>query len=290
MNAKKRYLTSELIQYLNKKASDPIWGMGVLAAFRKNWYSIIAVSPRNLIHFYGNEDTGWEHIQSRHSYYSEKMYFGKGATGDPSKFTSKSIPIYDFVNVADDIYMQGVVDEKEHPDAMLFVKYVGQSTRYTDSTGVPKDFVLILYRGTKIVHSLFPKKHLESGILKRNLPDLARGKNLIQGCWHPASHTFTVTLPYLNENGIVRYIIIIPVNLTEDSCIAHLQVNWPSGRPYYCIYKLMQLVNSITSQHVNANSIELTRFMNGLTIADFSHIEEVIERTEGRLFNSEEGS
>ena len=88
-----------MIEHIQQRAKDPIWKMGVLAAFTKNWFDIIAVSPLNLIHFLGNPDTGWNHINTRHNFYSGTNYFGYGQIGNPSKFTRTSIPINDYVKI-----------------------------------------------------------------------------------------------------------------------------------------------------------------------------------------------
>lgn len=122
MVLKKNYLTKELIEYVNAKAREPIWRMGVLAAMTSNWYDVRSVSPLGLIHLHGNADTGWEHILNRHSYYSFTNHFGKGAQGNPSKFTGSSIPISDFVKIADDVFGHGEIDTKEHSDGELFCK------------------------------------------------------------------------------------------------------------------------------------------------------------------------
>lgn len=101
-----------------------------------NWVSVIKVSyPTRLIHFNGNSDTGWQHILDRHNLYSDHNYFGVGAIGNPSKFNGNVVPIIDFVSVADDVFLNGIKDEKLHPDIVLFDKYKGKSSRYTNSNG-----------------------------------------------------------------------------------------------------------------------------------------------------------
>lgn len=91
--------------------------MGILAAMRKEWYGIMRVSSSGLIHIHGNGDTGWAHIISRHSYYSNDLYFGEGALGEPSRFQSSGIPIFDWTQIADDVFLLGEIDTNAHPDA-----------------------------------------------------------------------------------------------------------------------------------------------------------------------------
>lgn len=52
----KDYLTPDLIAWILKDDNDPIWQMGILGQFWKNWYSIVTVSRIGLIHCYGNAD------------------------------------------------------------------------------------------------------------------------------------------------------------------------------------------------------------------------------------------
>ena len=173
MNLKK-YLTPELIKEVLRQANDIVWQMGVLAKFTKKWYDVLTVSPLGLIHIEGNEDTGWKHISQRHGYFSDKCYFGDGAIGNPNKFTRRSVPIEDYRSIADEIYRQNQIDNKEHPDTALFVKYRGKTAGYNGSNGVEMDFHLVLYKGTKIVHSLYPAKNLEGKLPKKVLKEFIR--------------------------------------------------------------------------------------------------------------------
>ena len=59
-----------------------------------------------LILIHGDEDTGFEHIRLRHEIYSPKTYWKVGENDSlkldyPSKFSPKSIPIFDYVLLAD---------------------------------------------------------------------------------------------------------------------------------------------------------------------------------------------
>ncbi|MGF7078915.1 hypothetical protein [Mucilaginibacter sp. UYCu711] len=285
----KNYLTPELIKWVENSAADPIWQMGILASMKKDWYGVLRVSPIGLIHIHGNRDTGWAHIINRHAYYSNDFYFGEGALGNPSRFQSSGLPIFDWVPVADDLYRSGQIDTKEHADGELFVKYTGHSARFCASNGEMKDFILILYRGTKIVHSLYPKKNLQAdtpGIklknLRRALDDLSAEKPFL-------SQWLTVRIPYYNSDITERYVIVVYIDLNADRGNAHLQVNWPNGQPYFSIYRLMEFFNfDLKIADVDTNNLEFTRFMNTFTkYGDFTHIEEVMGRTNQKLF--EEG-
>lgn len=281
----KQYLTPELIQHVQKEAEDPIWRMGILAAMKKQWYNIMCISPRGLIHIHGNRDTGWAHIISRHSYYSNDLYFGEGALGDPSRFQPSGIPIFDWVQVADDVFANGQIDHKEHQDAALFVKYNGQSSSFGGSNGLAKDFILILYRDTWIVHSLFPKKSLQPDTPKSKLRDLKRALDYISAETTLVAENLTIRIPYVNSEIIERYVIVIYINLHTMKGRAHLQVNWPNGAPRFSIHTLLMFDVRLDRADVIANNIEFTRFINTFTkYGDFAHIEEVMNRTEKNLF------
>lgn len=284
----KKYLTPELIQHIQQKAKDIIWKIGVQSAFKKEWYSILSVSLLDLIHFHGNEDTGWEHAMKRHGYYSNEPYFGKGALGEPSKFKSTGTPIFDWVQIADDVFSMGELDTRDHPDSDLFVKYTGKSNRFEGSNGEMKDFSLILYRDTKIVHSIFPKKDMEERVIKSKLKDIKRAPDLVTAEWHIARSRLIIRIPYINRYKIVRYTIIIATELETIFCKAHLQINWPSGNTRYSMYTLMTFNIRLKREDIQTNNIEFTRFLNTFTeYGDFRHIEGFIERTEKILFSTD---
>lgn len=281
----KQYLTSDMIYKIEKKAKDPIWQMGALASFKNQWYDILSISPRGLIHIHGNKDTGWAHIMSRHSYYSNDLYFGRGALGDPSKFRSSDIPIFEWRQIADDVFFSGKMDTKEHPDAALFIKYIGKSSRFTGSNGENKDFVLILYRDTRIIHSIFPKKSLQPDTPKSKSRSFKRALDYIKVEKPLSSDFLTIRIPYVNAQLIERYVIIVHIDLSTMRGLTHLQVNWPNGQPIYSILTLLSYNFHLNKADVESNNIEFSRFINSFTkYVDFSHIEEVMTRIEKEFF------
>ncbi|MFI5138532.1 MAG: hypothetical protein ACHQIM_11965 [Sphingobacteriales bacterium] len=286
----KHYLTPELIRHIEQKATDPIWKMGVLMGGHKTWYSILALSPNNLIHFYGNRDTGWEHVISRHSFYSNDLYFGEGALGDPSRFHTGGIAIFEWVQIADDVYSRGNIVEGEHPDAALFVRYTGQSNRYAGSNGEMKDFNVILYRGTKIVHSIFPKKHMQKpDTPKTKLRDLKRGLDWISAKKKLMGNELIIRIPYMNSEITERYVIVICIDLETLRSKAHLQVNYQSGVPFFSVNKLLFFdVKNLDKKDVDEGNIELTRFLNSFCrYADFKEIEKEMKIIEARVFGKD---
>lgn len=276
---RKQYLTPELIQHVLKQSENPIWKIGgILSVFAKNWVSVIKVSPiTGLIHFDGNSDTGWKHILDRHNLYSHKNYFGEGAKGNPSKFNSSAIPKYDFVNVSDDVFLYGEKDDKPHPDSSLFDKYKGKSNRYTQSKGVFKSFFLVLYKDTKIVHSVYPSKPLEGNPQKRILKDFARCRNKINVEQEFLNDNFRVSIPYENANHIIRYVIIIIIEKETGIARAHLQVNALDGFELFTTLHPIEYFQISEYNIMPTKKVEALGFFGGITLFEYANLE-VVEK------------
>jgi len=227
---------------------------------------------------------------SRHGFYSDDLYFGDGALGNPSRFQPSSLPIYDWVQIADDVYQYGQIDDRAHPDAAQFVKYTGQSASYEGSNGKALDFTLILYRDTKIVHSLFPRKDMVPGMAKSKLKKIKRALNLAKAettLWYD---WLTIEIPYVDKDITERYVIIVRIDLENMHGKAHLQINWPNGQPRYSINVLMEFDVALNKADVETNNIEFTRFFNSFVkFGNFEHIEEIMMRTETNLFPDNDG-
>lgn len=278
----KMYLTPELIKHVERSANDIVWKMGVLSKFTKYWYDVLTVSPLGLIHIEGNDDTGWKHISERHGYFSNSSYFGGDALGNPSKFTKNCMPIYDFRNVADDIYQQQQKDTRPHPDGERFEKYNGASARHTGANGIPKEFHLVLYKGTKIVHSLYPKKTLIEKTPKRVLKEFAKDKAKIGATTRPGDDYFLVNIPYINEEQVTRYVIIFQIDKKTQMTKGYIQVNALNGCPIYTTWPHLCHfpVNTVLPPLFGDIPIEFVRFINGLTLADLSKLEMIIAKIE----------
>lgn len=278
----KIYLTKAQIEHIQQQAKNPIWKMGILSAFTKNWFDVLAVSPNNLIHFSGNTDTGWQHIRERHEFYSDINYFGNGKIGNPSKFSKSSIPIFDYVQVADDVFTTGEKEVKPHPDSDMFDKFKGQSNRYTGSDGTPKTFFLVLYKGTRIVHSVYPSDNLKGKPPKRVLKDFARCRDKIIAVKTLIDDFYTITIPYENKEKVIRYVIVIRMNENTLLCKVFVQVNTLHGVPFYTIFPELAIfkANFKLLNPLGIGDIEFTRFLNGLGYADFAKIEEIIFKVE----------
>jgi hypothetical protein len=287
------YLQKEHIEFLIQQSKDRVWRMGVTAKFSKKWYDIMALSPAGLIHFQGNSETGFAHIQERHGFYSEKNYFGSGSLRDPSKFSNQSLPLIDYINIADDVYLMRKKDEKKHPDGDLFDKYTGESDRHTGAGGIKKRFVLILYKDTKIVHSLFPDTHIQKPP-KRTLKSFARAKSDVKALKFLANDYWRIEIPYEDERHIIRYLIVFYYSQLSKTAKAYIQVNTWNGDPWFsynqqlCEFPLNMPLPSLFPGGPG-NDLEFTRFINSLALySDLSKIEVNFPRIEEELRNKME--
>jgi len=153
-------LTKEEIQFVLHQATDPIFKMpGLIGKMANgNPLTIASITPKGLIFIYGNEDTGLKHIMERHEYFSNRADWylnqeGKHEMDNPSKFSRVSMPLSAYSAIVDEIYKPENLTESKRPE--LFEKYSGFSNRMEN---IELQYHLLVYSGTKIVHSLFPQK------------------------------------------------------------------------------------------------------------------------------------
>lgn len=285
-NTTRHYLTPELINEVHRQAGDVIWRLGIWGKFTKNWYDVFTISPAGLIHISGNDDTGWKHIMERHGYFSNSSYFGSGAIGNPNKFNREIRPGEEYRNIGDDIFMQQQRDLRPHPDDQLFEKFKGVSSNYSGSDGTSKEFNLILYKGTRIVHSLYPTKNLEGKLPKRVLSTLTRSKTKINAVSNFEADYYIINIPYDNEEGITRYIIIFKLDVETMMAKGYLQLNDLVGNPVQTTYPhicYFKINTALPATPFSDPPIEFIRFINGLTLADLSKIELQIDKVEKDL-------
>lgn len=197
--------------------------------------SIQRVSPTSgLILVAGNEHTGMKHIQVRHDLASLRRTWleyinrhGKRDVrmDDPSRFRLGVSPIFDYITIADAIYLQGVLSTENNRRPTEFEVYEGT---YTYSDGIVVPHRLLLYKGTKIIHALIPLKSVPrrkqvSGFL------LKRGQASAE--WHTASSITKTTIPYSDREGRIRYAVIIYLHSSEQREEAELVKYDAVGQP-----------------------------------------------------------
>ena len=292
MEEDRNHLTKEQIAQLEKEARDPIWNRGIVMGAmmsNNNWDRILMVSGTGLIHFHGNDDTGWQHINKRHQFRSGDHYFGKGKQGNPSKFTDRSIPFEDYRKIADDVFLNGSIDPRKHKDGEDFVKYIGKSSNFIGSNGVAKEFNLVLYRNTKIVHSIYPQKNLEGKETERVLENFARAINQVKMQFIFANSALVIGIPYIDWKKVVRYVAVIEINLNENRAVTFLQIYTPEAEFFRSTNKLWDFPVQVGILNLLKDPFMLQGFIESLGTEYFEHLEKTILEIEKDFFPKAEG-
>ncbi|MBB6682417.1 hypothetical protein H4O20_13280 [Aequorivita sp. 609] len=191
----------------NEVKTNPIfryYGIRVANVQKLNSRDVICVSDKNLIMVKGNSFTAYQHIKERHSYWTTHIYpKGKGFWAQ-SKFPSEIAPV-DYIKIADQIYCEeNFLVNNEHQDSDKFEKYLG---KYTFPNNEVDTMNLILYKGTKIIHSLYPQNKKYNKLKNRENFPYARGIIEIKKSNIP--NVKNVEIPYFDSNLKLKYVILI---------------------------------------------------------------------------------
>jgi hypothetical protein len=117
------------------------------------------------------------------------------------------------------------------------------------------------------------------------LKDFARCKNKIAAEKILIDNNYTITIPYENNSKIIRYVIVI--RMDEDTLLSKvfIQVNSLNGIPLYTMYpeqfSFQAEIN--LSRDLRSVDFEFIRFLNGLGLADFTQVEEIVLKVEDFL-------
>ena len=229
-----------------------------------------------LIMVAGNEYTGMHHIRRRHSPasllrtwvdYADADGKPQVRLDDPSRFRPYVNPIFDYIDIADVIYLQGKLDESNN---LQFDKYVGS---YTFSDGITVKHTLILYKNTKIIHTLYPQKSFPkrdkiSGFLFR------RGQ--ASSAWNTSNCKTITNIPYFSREGELRYAIIIQLDTFAKFFEFELIRYSSSGQPM----QYMSLGNQFYEGEIAPDHMsEVFRWQ----YVDFSKYESIMRDTENGL-------
>ncbi len=209
-------LTKEEIAQISKEGLNPILRHPDVINVGRTHTAIIKVTTKNgLIFIKGNNYTGFEHIHQRHDFFSPKFYWkedtqmksdSKIRLDNPGKFSSKSIPIFDYVAIADEVFQPNNLNIKGNKRPKDFDIYDGN---YTHKDGESVNYRLVIYKDSLIVHSLFPTKKTFN---REKILNYARG---------PVSATLNnsglfIKIPYLNHANEVVFRVLIKKVLKEN--------------------------------------------------------------------------
>lgn len=162
-NEREVLLTTEEIELVCKEGANPILRLPYILNTGSAHTSIYKVTTKNaLIFIKGNEHTGFEHILNRHNYFTLKNFWKEGPKmesdnktrlDNPSKFNRTSIPIKDYIDIADSIFDDANLNVAKNNRPDVFDIYDGD---FEHNEGKIVKYRLVVYKGTRIVHSLFP--------------------------------------------------------------------------------------------------------------------------------------
>ena len=118
--------------------------------------SIIKVSKINkLILIEGNYKTGFQHISKRHDYFSSRFYWKGNKLGNGKKFWSRTAGSKAYLEIADKIYNINNLIENDIKDN----GYDVYKTKLIIND-IESFYRLVLYLGTKIIHTIYPEKDI----------------------------------------------------------------------------------------------------------------------------------
>lgn len=152
-----KILTKKEIEEAQKAAlTFPIFNTPVVLLGAKSKNSIIGKSPtKALIMVWGNDDTGFQHIQKRHGYKYEYTEWKKDKPYEldvPTSFPEREILFLSLLKIADSIYKDENLSIKENHHKDDFDLYVGE-LKFEEKIYKCK---LLLYKSSKIIHNIIP--------------------------------------------------------------------------------------------------------------------------------------
>lgn len=174
-----------------------------------NKTDVLKVTPVNgVIIIQGDSHTGFKHVHERHDFDSGQTHWkvvnGDIKIGNPSSFSIKSLPIIDYSNIADVLFDVKYLDNEKNKSPDLFDYYTGEVDN--DVNG-KQPYILLTYKGTPILHTLFPKSRINNPTNKENkiLP-FRRGD--VNGEFKPNLVQITVEYFDINDKPVYSFVII----------------------------------------------------------------------------------
>lgn len=204
---------SDIIEIEHEAQTNPIFRYyGIRVPHNKDLSQnkILRISDnKNLILIKGNTDTGYEHIVDRHTFWSTKIYTkpenDEIVFQNQSKFPQDQYPLL-FIKIAEEIFCEhNFIKENPHPEADKYDLYIGD---YSFDGLKNEKIKLVLYKGTRIIHSLFPKSDTHN---KRRIKKFPFTRGTVQ-----TNHN-EVYIPYLDVKLNVRFGILIEKDFQNDT-------------------------------------------------------------------------
>lgn len=218
------------LKHINREAKKSIYSRIDLFHMGSNKLSIRGVSQSNgLILVYGNEWTGFKHIQERHCITSRKPYWQNNRIDNPTKFSLNTAPI-NYLSIASKIFKpeNKNFDDNKKPD--LFDLYIGS---YKDRFGCEIEYKLIVYKNSKIIHTLFLNDN-KKPFNKKKILNLRQGWT--SSIHDPKNGIQTYNFSYFNEENIPLFKVIMRYFEVDNREKWYIQVNFTDGTAHYTTF------------------------------------------------------
>lgn len=269
-----KLFTKEELREIQKNAADNFeyyWNAVVIDG-QSNEKTIKTISKhRHLVFVIGNRDTGFDHLNDRHGYFSfQNFWIENNEMGvkldNPSKFHPKMMPIIDYVKIADAIFCPENKNVTKNHSPHLFDKYTGV---YCFEDGFKDKYHLITYKDTKIVHTMFPDKKKHNRKIR-----FKYGKGIVTTkLKYTQSEAYNdLLVPYENKDKIVVYSILIRKFYNEKVERFIIQKHNKEGSPeVHYILGEREFVNFERFDHETLNIFQT---------ADLGELEDIIAQIE----------
>jgi hypothetical protein len=243
------FLTQEEIELVLNEAINPIYKDPTVLTLGMKKTDIVRVTPiHELILINGNTKTGLTHINQRHIQFQEKPKWIKQKDKEgmkyfkldkPSFFHSSIVPIWDYPKIADELFKPNnlnIIDNRT-PDFTDLYTGIFAPKNYE-----PAPYRLLLYKGTKIIHNLYPITDKFSPVrvlnFKRGTPS---------SIFQVKTSLTTIEIPYYDQNKVIRYKIIFHhdnYKMIERIFIKRFKIDGTSFQLFY-ISERQLLVSTI---------------------------------------------
>jgi hypothetical protein len=223
----------------------------------------------NAIMINGNEDTGFTHIRNRHNYNSEKGYWrvmiDKNGNEiveleDPSRFSPYSVPLFDYTKIADSILKRKNLNLGKNKKPDIFDLYTGD---YEDIEGFIMIYNLITYKGTSIIHTLFPEKRIYN---RKKILNLIKGK--VYAKEKIKENIKTIFIPY-QDQYLTKYTILIQKKYDVFKEVILITKHNNKGEP--------EKTMKIDERELN-NNVSIQHEIISYQVSDLINLEKIIKQ------------
>ena len=147
-------LTAEEVAYISNKArySLMMHNPSIIGQFTKNWWDVAHITPhKKLLFIQGHRDTGLEHINIRHRYYTNEHSPVNDGFVITSRFSPDAGTLFDYSQLSEFLFDEKykVLAKNKRPE--IFEVYQAKVEFKNRS-----EYCLIVYKDSKIVHTLYP--------------------------------------------------------------------------------------------------------------------------------------